>query len=189
MRKIALFMVLVVIIAVAGVKLSPARSATRAVSCWRACPTVRLCDNRFSEDAGSSLWGAINAQDRLKTEIDRAQSEMADLGLKLSDLRTVALVFPGSGLNNPTLALAGGFEQNDLLARLRSSGKVRLTSGKYKDFDIYQARPIAAAVPSRNCPARRAPRPAETPRNDGTSLSFTTEHPCDRQSGRGSYRD
>jgi len=150
MRKIAFSMVLVVITVVAGVNLSPARSATRAVSLPDGLPdgtAVAIID--FQKIAGSSLWATINAQDKLKVEIDKAHSEMADLGVRLSDIHTVALVFPGPGLNNPTLALAGGFEQNDLLARLRASGKVKLTSEKYKDIDIYEARPIAVAVGSR----------------------------------------
>lgn len=150
MRKIAFLIVLVAITVVAEVNLSPARSATRAVALLDALPdgtAVAVID--FQKIAGSSLWATINAQDKLKSEIDKAQSELAGLGVKLSDVHTVALVFPGAGLNNPTLALAGGFEQNDLLARLRASGKVKLTAEKYKDIDIYKARSIAAAAPSK----------------------------------------
>ena len=150
MRKIAFLIMLVAIAVVAGVRLSPARSATRAVALLDALPdgaAVAVID--FQKIAGSSLWVAINAQDKLKREIDKAQSEMADLGVRLSDVHTVALVFPGAGLNSPTVALAGGFERNDLLARLRASGKVKLTTEKYKDLDIYRAGSMAAAVPSK----------------------------------------
>jgi hypothetical protein len=159
MRKIAFLMMLVTITVVAGVKVSPARSATRAVALLDALPdgtAVAVID--FQKIAGSGLWAAINAQDKLKSEIDKAQSEMADLGVKLTDVHTVALVFSGAGLNSPTLALAGGFEQNDLLARLRASGKVKLTSEKYKDIDIYKVRSIAAAVPSKELSAAKAAR-------------------------------
>jgi len=150
MRKIAFFVVLVAITVVAGVNLSPARSATRAVALLDALPdgtAVAVID--FQKIAGSSLWASINAHDKLKSEIDKAQSEMAGLGVKLTDVHTVALVFSGAGLNNPTLAAAGGFEQYELLARLRASGKVKLTAEKYKGIDIYKARSIGAAVPSK----------------------------------------
>lgn len=149
MRKIAFLVALVMIAVVAAVNLSQARSTTRAVSLLDALPdgtAVAVID--FQKIAGSSLWTAINAQDKLRSEIDKAQSEMADLGVKLSDVHTVALVFPGAGLNSPTLALAGGFEQNDLLARLRASAKVKLTSEKYKGIDIYNARSALSGTKS-----------------------------------------
>ena len=150
MRRIAFLMVMVAMSVVAGVTLSPARSATRGIALLDVLPdgtAVAIID--FQKLAGSSLWAAINAQDKLKREIDKAQSEMADLGVKLSDVHTLALVFPGAGLNSPTLALAGGFEQNDLLARLRANGKVKLTAEKYKDIDIYKVRSIRAEGPSK----------------------------------------
>ena len=127
----------------------------------------------FQKIAGSSLWATINASERLKSEIDKAQSEMADLGVKLTDVHTVALVFSGVGQNNPIVGLTGGFEQSDLLARLRASGKVKLTSDKYKDFDIYKVRPISAAASPRE-PAR--PKSANhgitTVTKDETSFVF-----------------
>jgi hypothetical protein len=153
MKRIALLIVLVALSVAAGVSVSPARSATRGVGLLDALPdgtAVAVID--FQKIAGSSLWASINAQDKFKSGIDRAQSEMADLGLTLSDVHTIAMVFPGAGLNSPTLALSGGFEQNELLARLRASGKVNLTSEKYKDLDIYRARSTAGPVPSKRLP-------------------------------------
>ncbi len=90
--------------------------------------------------SNSSLWTAINAQDDLKKAIDKAQLEMADLGLKLSDLQTVAIVFPAGTGKEPTVALNGTFDQTDLIARLRASSKIVLTAEKYKGFDIYKAK-------------------------------------------------
>jgi hypothetical protein len=148
MRKIAFLIVLVALTVVAGVKLSAARSATPTGALLEALPDgtgVAVID--FQKIVGSSLWATINAQEKLKSAIDKAQSEMSDLGVKLSDVRSVAVVFPAAGMNSPTVALTGGFEQTDLLTRLRANGKVKLTSEKYKDFDIYRARSIPAAVP------------------------------------------
>jgi hypothetical protein len=147
MRKITFLMVLVTLTVVAGAKVNPAQSATRTVALLDALPdgkAVAVID--FQKIAASGLWASINAQDKFRSEITRAQSEMADLGVQLTDVHTVALVFAGSAAKDPTVALAGGFEQNDLLARLRASGKVQLTTEKYKGIDIYKARSIA--VPS-----------------------------------------
>lgn len=174
MRKIAFLIVLVAITVVAGVTLSPVRSATRAVTLLDALPdgtAVAVID--FQKIAGSSLWATINAQGKLKSEIDKAQSEMAGLGVKLSDVHTVALVFPGAGLNNPTVALTGGFEQNDLLTRLRASGKVKLTSEKYKDFEIYSVRSIPTAVASKEMSGTKpAGTRVATVTKDETSFVF-----------------
>ena len=151
MRKIAFLSVLVVIALIAGVKTSTVRSATPATGLLDALPdgsAVAVID--FQKIAGSSLWATINAQDRMRTEIERAQSEMANLGVTLSDVHTVALVFGGAGFNSPTVALAGGFEQNELLRRLRSSGKVSLTSEKYKGIEIFKAKAISAAGRSKD---------------------------------------
>ena len=150
MRKIGLLMVLMALTVVAGAKLSAARPSTPTSALLEALPDgtgVAVVD--FQKIAGSSLWAAINAQEKFKSAIDKAQSEMSDLGVKLSDVHSVAVVFPAAGMNGTAMALAGGFEQTDLLTRLRASGKVKLTSEKYKDFDIYRARSIPATVPAK----------------------------------------
>lgn len=122
----------------------------------------------FQKLTGSSLWAAITAHDKLKGEIDKAQSAIGDLGVKLSDLRTVAIVFSTGNMTNPTVAVTGAFDQNDLLARLAASGKVKLTSEKYKNHDIYNAKttPVVAAQ------SKKA-RPGSTGANsDETSFVF-----------------
>ena len=147
---------LVAVAIVTGVKWNSAQSATRSGDLLEILPdgrAVAVID--FQKIMDSSLWSTISAQEKLKSTIDKAQSEMADLGLKLSDVHTVALVFPTAGMNDPTIAITGGFQQNDLLARLRASGKVRLTSEKYRDFDIYKVRSIPAAVSSKKSPGSR----------------------------------
>lgn len=94
----------------------------------------------------SSLWSAISSQDKVKTNLDKVNSEFSELGVKLSDLHTVALAFPGSDMNNPVVAITGGFDQTDLLARLRANAKVKLTSQKYKNHDIYMVESVPAAT-------------------------------------------
>jgi hypothetical protein len=94
----------------------------------------------------SSLWSAINSQDKIKSNLDKMHTEFAELGVKLTDLQTVALAFPGSDMNNPVVAVTGGFDQTDLLTRLRASGKVKLTSEKYKNYDIYKVESVPTAT-------------------------------------------
>jgi len=171
MRKIAILMVLVTITAVAGAKVSPARSAPRAITLLDVLPdgtAVAVID--FQKIAGSSLWTMINAQEKLRNEIDKAQSEMADLGVKLTDVHSVALVFGGSGFNNPTVALGGGFDQNDVLSRLRANGKVKLTSEKYKDIDIYKVKSMTAVASSKEQSGARTGTTTVT--KDDTSFVF-----------------
>lgn len=149
MRKIALLLILVMLAVVSGVKMGSARPAPRSATLLDALPdgsAVAIID--FQKIAGSSLWAALNSQEKLKGAIDKAQAEMSDLGLKLTGVNTVAIVFPAAGMNNPTVALTGGFEQNDLLARLRANRNLTLTSEKYKDVDIYRVKSIRATIPS-----------------------------------------
>lgn len=148
MRRIVFLAILVAVTVSTSVKWSSAQPATRAGDVLGLLPdggAVAVID--FQKIAGSSLWATINTQEKFKSAIDKVQSEMGDLGLKLSDVHTLALVFPTASMNNPTIAVTGGFEQNDLLARLRTNGKVKLTSEKYKNYDIYKVSSLPAALP------------------------------------------
>src|SRR5262249_35455285 len=86
--------------------------------------------------------------DKFKSAIDKTQSEISDLGLRLSDVHMVALAFPGANMSDPTVAVSGVFDQNNLLALLRASEKVKLTSSKYKGFDLYQVKRAATVAPN-----------------------------------------
>lgn len=94
----------------------------------------------------SSLWSAITSQDKLKSNLDKVSSEFSDMGVKLSDLQTVALAFPASNMNNPVVAITGGFDQTNLLSRLRANAKIKLTSEKYKNYDVYKVESIPTAT-------------------------------------------
>jgi hypothetical protein len=172
MKKIVFSLLLMALIS-AGAKLGSARVATTPGALLEGLPdgtAVAIID--FQKIAGSSLWATINAQDKIKSEIDKAQSEMANLGVTLSDVHTVALVF-SAGLNSPTVAVSGGFEQNNLLERLRTSPKISLTSEQYKGIDIYKARSVAAPDDSKGPSATKPARTGRTSAaKDGTSFVF-----------------
>jgi hypothetical protein len=87
----------------------------------------------------SSTWTSLTSQDRFKGIIDKIMENVTELGVKLSDIRTAALVFQSSGWVDPTIAAEGTFNQTDLLARLRAGSKVKLTSEKYKDYEVHIA--------------------------------------------------
>jgi len=157
MRKTVFLAILIAFAISAGVRWSPAKSDTRAAELLSVLPdggAVAVID--FQKITASTLWSTISAQEKLKSAIDKAQSELSDLGVKLTDVHTVAIVFPASNMSNPTIAVTGGFEQTDLLARLRSSGKVKLTSEKYKGFDIYNARSVRSTGTENSNPNRKA---------------------------------
>ena len=148
MRRIVFLAIIVAVTVSTNVKWTSAQSATRAGDVLGLLPdggAVAVID--FQKIAGSSLWTTINTQEKFKSAIDKMQSEMGHLGVKLSEVHTLALVFTTAGMNNPTIAMTGGFEQNDLLARLRTNGKLKLTSEKYKNYDIYKASSLAAVPP------------------------------------------
>ena len=94
----------------------------------------------------SSLWSALSSQAKFNAGLEKMNTEMSELGVKLTDLQTVALGFPASDMNNPVVAITGGFDQTDLLTRLRANGKVKLTSEKYKNYDIYKVESVPSAT-------------------------------------------
>ena len=97
----------------------------------------------------SSLWAAISSHDPAKGALERMQSEMSEIGVKLTDINSVAIVFQGGGGKDAVIAANGTFNQNDLLARLRTDQKIKLTSEKYKNFDIYTVKGVSPAEPKK----------------------------------------
>ena len=91
----------------------------------------------------SSLWAAISSSDPAKGALEHMQSEMAEIGIKLTDISTVAVVFLEGAGKDAVVAVNGAFNQNALLARLRADQKIKLTSEKYKNFDLYSVREVA----------------------------------------------
>jgi hypothetical protein len=143
MRKLTFSAAFVVLALMVAVSFGFARREARPADLLEILPDgsgVAVID--FQKITGSALWTTVSAQQKLARVIDKAQSEIADLGLKLNDVHTVVLVFPSYNLNNPTVAMNGAFDQKVLLDRLRSSPKIKLASDKYKGFDVYTARSI-----------------------------------------------
>ena len=173
MRRMAILSVLVVFALTSGVTLTPARSATPAAGLLEYLPdgnAVAIID--FQKIVGSSLWSAINSQDKLKGEIDKAQSEMSNLGINLSDVHAIALVFGGASFKSPTVAVSAGFDQNSLLARLRASSRIKLSSEKYKGVDIYKASAISESRPNGGAGTKPGPAKTADVSRDETSFVF-----------------
>jgi hypothetical protein len=158
MRRVTVVAILLALAISAGVNRTSARSAAQSGSdLLQFLPdgnAVVVID--VQKMTASSLWSAINSQDKFKSNLDKMNSEFSELGVKLGDLQTIALAFPSSDTNNPVVAITGGFDQTDLLTRLRANGKIKLTSEKYKNHDIYKVESVPAATkeqPKENKPA------------------------------------
>jgi hypothetical protein len=89
---------------------------------------------------GSQLWSTLSSQSKFKGTIDKAEALVGELGVRLSDVNAVAVGFPAAGFKDPTIAIGGVLNQNDLLARLRADQKVSLTSEIYKGFEVFSVR-------------------------------------------------
>ncbi|HSE97513.1 MAG TPA: hypothetical protein VLD57_04530 [Blastocatellia bacterium] len=86
----------------------------------------------------SSAWTSLNSQDnRFKSIVDKVMADVSELGVKLADINSAALVFQSSGWSNPTVAARGTFNQTELLDRLRANTKVKLVSEKYSEYEIH----------------------------------------------------
>jgi len=150
MKRILCVAILMALGVSAGPKLTSSHSAAQpGDDLLRYLPdgtAVAVMD--FQKITGSSLWATFSSQQKFKNSIEKAESEISDLGVKLTDVRTLALVFPAANMSNPTVAITGGFDQSVLLDRLRSSAKFKLTSEKYKGFDLHKVKSIAPAAPA-----------------------------------------
>ena len=173
MRRIVFLAILVAVTISGSVKWSSVQSATHAGDVLGLLPdgyAVAIVD--FQKIAGSSLWAAINTQEKFKSAIDKVESEMGDVGVKLSDVHTLALVFPTSSMNDPTIAVTGAFDQTALLARLKTNGKVKLTSEKYKNYEVFKANPIPSDAPSKERTGRKSGATVSIAAASKTGTSF-----------------
>ena len=84
----------------------------------------------------SSLWATISQKGPIKDALQRME-DVTELGVSLKDIRSVAVVLGSAGPNNFTAAVNGSFDQAALLARARADQRIKLTSEKYKNHDIY----------------------------------------------------
>ena len=84
----------------------------------------------------SSLWATISEKGPVKDALRRME-DVTELGVNIKDIRSVAVVFGASGPNNFTAAVNGTFNQTALLAHARADQRIKLTSEKYKNYEIY----------------------------------------------------
>lgn len=84
----------------------------------------------------SSLWATISEKGPIKDALQRME-DITELGVSIKDIKSVAVVFGPAGPNNFTAAVNGTFNQSALLAHARSDQRIKLTSEKYKNYEIY----------------------------------------------------
>jgi hypothetical protein len=88
----------------------------------------------------SSVWAELSAQEKTRHAIESLESDLADLGMTMSDIRSVAASFGGS-LKSATVAVGGNFDQTALINRIRADVKVKLTTETYKGYEINTVQP------------------------------------------------
>src|ERR1051325_1525261 len=145
MRKVTVAAILLALIVSAGAGSSSARPAQAGADLLQALPdgnAVIVVD--LHRVTASSLWAAISSQEKIKSGLDKMNADISEMGINLSDIQTVALSFPSSNMDNPVIVVNGGFDQANLLTKLRASSKVKLTSEKYKNFDLYKVESTGA---------------------------------------------
>jgi hypothetical protein len=84
----------------------------------------------------SPVWATISAQEKVRSQLEKINSDIWDLGLTLNDINSVAIGFSQPGVQGATVAVSGTFDQNTILSKLRANSKVKVTADKYKDFDV-----------------------------------------------------
>ena len=89
--------------------------------------------------AASPIGNSAEAQAKLNRLIEQLLSSVPDLGLKIADVNSGAVSVAAGGFKNPTIALNGKFTRTDLLARLKGEARIKLSSEKYKDLEIFNA--------------------------------------------------
>jgi hypothetical protein len=170
MKKVAFISTLAMVLIIGGSKLTTARSNPQSTSeLLQLLPDGNiLAVIDVQRMTTSSLWTTLSTQPKVKSTLDKMQSDIAEVGVRLSDIQTAALVFSGKTFDNPTVAVTGAFDQTAVLARLRSNPKVKLTSEKYKNYEVFKAEPVPSAVAE---PAKPG-APAAVQKTDETSFFF-----------------
>ena len=170
MKKLAIGILVAMVLVTAGSKVATARSDAQSNNLLQLLPDgniVAVID--VQRMTSSSLWAALSTQPRVKSTLDKMQSDISDIGVRLSDIQTVALVFSGKDFNNPAVAVSGAFDQASVLSKLRSNPKVKLTSEKYKNYEVFRTEDVAI-------PAKDDVKPGSTAapavKHDETSFCF-----------------
>ena len=149
MKKVAFILVLAMVLVTGGSKVTSAHSDAQSSGLLQLLPDGNiLAVIDVQRMTASSLWATLSAQPKVKPTLDKMQSDISEIGVRLSDIQTAALVFTGKALDHPTVAVNGIFDQAAVLSKLRSNAKVKLTSEKYKNYDVYRC--DAVRVPAKD---------------------------------------
>jgi hypothetical protein len=92
----------------------------------------------------SDVWSLVVGSSKLTHAIGKAQADLDAIGLKISDLGGVALAIPLGPNNNAVAAVSGSFNPATIIAKLKDTANVNVTSDKYKSFDVYRVVSTAA---------------------------------------------
>jgi hypothetical protein len=137
MKRIAFVAIALALAISTGIGRSSARPAAQGADLLRLLPDgtgVIVVD--VQKVTSSSLWATISDKGPVKDVLQKMQ-QVSELGVSINDYKTVAVVFGPSGPNNFTAAVSGTFNQTDLLARARADQRIKVTSEKYKNYEIY----------------------------------------------------
>lgn len=171
MKKVAFILMLAIAVVAAGSRVTAARShAQSGGELLQLLPDGNiLAVIDVQRVTASSLWATLSTQPKVKSALDKMQSDISEIGVRLSDVQTVALVFSGKDFNDPTVAVIGGFDQTAVLSHLRSNQKIRLTSERYKNYDVYRTESLPTSATG-DAGTRGAAAPAH--KTDETSFFF-----------------
>jgi hypothetical protein len=96
----------------------------------------------FQKVIASSVWSS--GQKGIKGTIDKVQHGTADL-INPADIQMMAVAIQGFDFNNPVAIATGTFNQTDLLARLKADQNLKLSTEKYKSFDLHNVSHLPAS--------------------------------------------
>ncbi|MFY9609793.1 MAG: hypothetical protein WAU45_14390 [Blastocatellia bacterium] len=150
MKQVAFILMLTLVLVAGGARLMTARSYAQSGSeLLQLLPDGNvLAVIDVQKVTASSLWATLSTQPKVKPTLDKMQSDISDIGVRLSDIQTIALVFSGKEFSNPTVAVTGAFDQTAVLSHLSSNTKIRLTSERYKNYDVYRTESLPTSATS-----------------------------------------
>jgi len=139
MRKIAILVTVLAFVAGAAGFVAPLRTAAQSDDALRQLPDgIGVVSIDVQKVTSSDLWASVAEKSGASKALGEIQSGLADLGLKLTDLKTVTVAIPPSKSYGIAAIVNGSFVQDDLLARLRGNAKVKLTSETYKGVAVFR---------------------------------------------------
>lgn len=154
MKRIAFVSLALALAVIASINMASARAGAQAGGdLLRLLPDgsgVAIVD--VQRTLTSSFWTTLSSHDKIRSAAEKVHTELAGVGLRLADLRTVAVVFPSGSTKDFTAVVSGSFNQNDILSRLRAKPELKIVSETYKGVEIFQVSdaPKAGATPPSN---------------------------------------